>query len=167
MQKSLGRALAIFLFGVIAGGTAIYFQPQQSVKASVANGNDKFTMVTVPVSIGETEAVFVLNHLTGILSGAVLNPSTARFTHYYLHNVAADFETPGGSGEQKYAIVSAAAPLRTMNGLQPANGMIYIGELSSGRVIGYTFPMPRGPGSPTPIPLAKIAFFPFAESAGR
>ncbi|MFN8705277.1 MAG: hypothetical protein ACK526_18560 [Planctomyces sp.] len=166
MKKSFGRASIIFAIGVIVGGSFIYSLPQQSIRASVASGNDKFTMVTVPVSIGETEAVFVLNHLTGILSGAVLSNSTGAFNFRYVHDVASDFKAGGAGAEPKYAIVSAPANLRSAGGMQPANGVIFIGELSSGAVIAYTFAMPRGRGADAPIAVTKGPYFRFAEPSG-
>jgi hypothetical protein len=166
MRNSIGRSMTIFATGAFFGAVALSCWPQPDVRASVANGNDKFTMVTVPVSIGETEAVFVLNHLTGILRGAVLNNTTGTFTYHYLHNVAADFETAAATPEPKYAIVSAPANLRSTGQMQPANGVIYIGELSSGAVIAYTFAMPRGRGSDAPMTVTKGPYFRFAEQAG-
>lgn len=166
MQISVRRSMIFFLAGAIFGGSVLYFRPQANVKASVANGNDKFTMVTVPISVGETEAVFVLNHLTGVLRGAVLNPNTGTFTNHYLRNVAADFETAASTPDPKYAIVSAPAFLRSAGPAQPANGVIYIGELSSGAVICYSFALPRGRNVTGMMELGKLDFFKFAEGAG-
>ena len=70
MKNHILRSAMMFAAGAFVMGVAVWFWPQPEVKAAVANGNDKFTMVTVPlVETGELEAVFTLNHLTGVLTG--------------------------------------------------------------------------------------------------
>ncbi len=161
-QKIFGGLVVV----AILAAAALQFSSQKPLKASVAMGNDKFSMVTVPVAPGEPEAVFVLNHLTGILRGAAFNNSTNSFSHNFIYNVAADFQTAAGTPEPKYAIVSSSANLRSSGGVQPANGVIYVGELSSGAVIAYGFQMPRGRATPVPAGLIKLDGFLFAESVG-
>lgn len=166
MKKNIVSVVGGLIAGAVVAAAVFQFSPQQPLKASVALGNDKFSMVTVPVAPGEPEAVFVLNHLTGILRGAAFNNSTNTFTHHFIYNVAADFQTAAGTPEPKYAIVSSAASLRSSGGIQPANGVIYVGELSSGAVIAYGFQMPRGRAAAAPAGLIRMDGFLFAESVG-
>ncbi|MCA9038480.1 MAG: hypothetical protein KDA91_25315 [Planctomycetaceae bacterium] len=151
---------------IVVGGAVVIFNSEQPLKATVAHGNDKFSMVTVPVAPGDPEAVFVLNHLTGVLRGAAFNNSTNTFTHHFIYNVAADFQGAIASPEPKFAIVSTQASLRSGAGAQPANGVIYIGELTSGIVIAYGFPMPRGRAAAVPGGLFRLDAFQFTESVG-
>lgn len=169
MKSRIQKSLVVFVAGAMLGVGVFHFWPRETVKAAVANGNDKFTMVTVPLAApGEAEAVFVLNHLTGVLRGAALNNTTGTFTHHYIRNVAADFQTAAATPEPKFAIVSASANLRSSGTSQPANGVIYIGELSSGAVIAYSFNLPRGNRPvPGPLEVVKMDFFTFAESVGQ
>lgn len=168
MKNHILRSSMMFATGALVMGVATYFWPQAEIKASVANGNDKFTMVTVPlVETGELEAVFVLNHLTGVLSGAAINVQTGKFGYSFLHNVAADFQTATKTPEPKYAIVSGPANLRSTGGGQPAYGVIYIGELSSGGVIAYGFQRPTTRNVGTVMPLVKLDFFKFSDSVGQ
>ena len=166
MQKLSKSVIVLLAVGAVLGAGLMQMLRQDHVKAQVAHGNDKFSMATVPIAPGEGDAVFVLNHLTGVLRGAALNNSTGTFTHHYLRNVALDFQTALGTPEPKYAIVSSSANLRGTGSMQPANGVLYIGELSSGAVIAYTFQMPRGRGIPAPLEVTKIDFFKFAEAVG-
>jgi hypothetical protein len=79
MRKSFQQSTIAFAAGVLLTAAAgyLFLTPVQHAQAQVANGNDKFSMVTVPISAGnENYAVFVLNHLTGVLRGAALNNST-------------------------------------------------------------------------------------------
>lgn len=157
----------ILALGITLGAGLMLLNPGQPLKASSANSNDKFSMTTVPVSTVpfDTEAVFVLDHLTGVLSGSVLNSQTGGFSHIYRHNVAADFQLNPATPEPKYSLVGGAATMRAGGGNQPANGVVYVAELTSGGVIAYGFAVPRGRGGPAPIPMVRIDGFPFREAA--
>jgi hypothetical protein len=161
------RSVILFVAGALCTAAVVYLFPARPVQATVAHGNDKFSMVTVPTAPGETETVFVLNHLTGVLRGAFVNNQSKTFTHHFMHNVAADFQSVVNSTEPKYAIVSSNAQLGSMVGMQPAQGVLFIGELTSGAVIAYTYPMPRGRGVPAPFEVVKLDFFKFAEAVGQ
>lgn len=167
MKQHILRSATMFTAGALMMALVAYAIPQNPAKGAVANGNDKFTMVTVQLSEAvPVEGVFVLNHLTGVLAGGALNEQDNRFDYKYLHNVAADFQT-GATAEPKYAIVSAPCNLRRAGGLQVGYGVIYIGELSSGAVIAYTFPRPSNQNIGTTMPLVKLDYFKFAESVGQ
>ena len=168
MRNHILRSTMMFAAGAIVMGAGAYFWPQPEIKAGMANGNDKFTMVSVPLSeVGEAEGIFVLNHLTGVITGGVLYNQTGKFGYRFLHNVAADFQTSAKTPEPKYAIVSGILNLRDIGGVQPAYGVIYVGELSSGAVIAYTFVRPNTRNVGTVMPLVKLDFFKFSESVGQ
>jgi len=170
-MNSFRQSTIAFVTGVLLTAAAgyLFVTPVQQAQGQVANSNDKFSMVTVPISAGnENYAVFVLNHLTGVLRGAALNNATGTFTHHYIHNAAADFQAASATPDPKYAIVSSFATFQNSGGgAQPANGVIYIGELSSGAVIAYGFQLPRGRVSQGPMPMTKLDFFRFSEAVGR
>ena len=167
MKRHFFWSTMMFAAGVVVTAAVAFVVPQDSVTASVANGNDKFTMVTVQLSeVVPVEGVFVLNHLTGVLAGGALNEQNNLFDYKYLHNVAADFQT-SATASPKYAIVSAPVNLRRTGGIQVGYGVIYIGELTSGAVIAYTFPRPTNQNAGTTMPLIKLDFFKFADSVGQ
>lgn len=162
MSKLSAHPMLTLLFGIAVGATAVWLLPQQPLTAGTANSADMFSMVTVPVEgIADTEAVFVLDHLTGIIRGGRLNNRTSKFTHQYVHSVADDFKLQGQKNPE-YTIVSGSAQLAGQ-GPQPALGLLYIGEKSTGAVIAYGFEMPQGRGSNQPQPLYKLDGFFFRE----
>ncbi len=168
MRNHILRSAMMFAAGAFVMGAAAYLWPQPDIKAAMASGNDKFTMVTVPlVETGELEAVFVLNHLTGVLSGSAINIQTGKFGYMFLHNVAADFQASPKTPEPKYAIVSGPVNLQGTGGGQPAFGVIYVGELSSGGVIAYAFQRPNTRNVGSVLPLIKLDYFKFSESIGQ
>lgn len=167
MKTSALRSVAAFCAGAVMMAAVMTILPRQQAQAPVANGNDKFSMITVPLQeTGVPEGVFVLNNLTGMLVGSALNESTSRFSISYMHNVAADFQT-GNTPDPRYAIVTGPANLRNSGGVQPAFGVIYVAELSSGRVIAYGFPRPTNRNMGSTNPLVILDAFQFAEAVGR
>lgn len=168
MTTGIRRSSGIFVLGLMVGAGAMLLKPQDTVKASSASGNDKFSMATVPVTngYGDTEIVFVLDHLTGLLRGGLLNTQANKFTFIYERNVATEFNLNPSTPEPKYALVGGPASLRSGGGgMTPANGAIYVAELTSGQVVAYTFPAPRGQGVNGVIPLIPIDGFPFREAS--
>ncbi len=167
MKTHFLRSVAVFGAGVVAAAAILTALPQRQAQAPVANGNDKFSMVTVQLQeTGVPEGVFVLNNLTGMLVGGAINESTSKFSNRWVHNVAADFQT-GNTPDPRYAIVTGPANLRSAGGVQPAFGIIYVGELSTGRVIAYGFPRPTNRNVGSTNPLVILDYFQFAEGVGQ
>lgn len=166
MKHYILRSAMIFAAGALTVGAVAFFLSPQPAQAPVASGNDKFTMITVNLQEGvNLEGVFVLNHLTGVLVGGVINEQTSKFAYRYVHNVAADFKTTSKSA--KYAIVTGQFNLRASGGVAPAPSVIYVGELSTGAVIAYALPRPTNQPSGTTMPLAVLDYFSFADSIGQ
>ncbi len=163
MSKLSNHPLLTLIFGICVGATAVWLWPQQPLSAGTANRSEMFSMTTVPVEgIADTEAVFILDHLTGILRGGRLHNGTAKFSHQFLHSVAEDFDVPGGQRNPEYAIVSGSAQLNAA-GSQPARGILYVAEKTSGQVIAYGFTLPQGRGSRNLLPLYRLDNFAFRE----
>lgn len=153
------------LLGLVIGAGFMLMKAETPVKAGAANSNDKFSMCTVQTTaLGETEAIFVLDHLTGVLRGGLLSAQTGGFTFTYLRNVAADFQINPATPEPKYSMVAGPLNLRASGGNQPANGVVYIAELTSGVCIAYGFAQPRGRGSAVPLEMVRLDGFQFREA---
>lgn len=167
MSKVSKHPALVLVLGICIGAAAMWFRPQPSLQAGTASSSDKFSLVTVPVEgIADTEAVFVLDHLTGIVRGGRLNNATASFSIQYLHSVADDFELRAGQRNPEYCIVSGSAQLNAQ-GNQPARGVLYIAEKSSGQLNAYGFAMPpqgvTGRRNPTVEPLVRLDGLLFRE----
>jgi len=102
--------------------------------------------------------VFVLDTLTGVLRGARLNNQTGTFTQHWVHNVAADFQVTFKNPEFDISVGTAQL---TAAGSQPARGVIYIGEKTTGVVAAYGFRVPRGNGNVAPLELIRLSNFRF------
>ena len=133
------RRMVWLLTGVIAGLGLAALWPAEPVHAIATDRSDRFAICTVDVGPGTSDAVFVLDFLTGRLTGALLNSQSGIFTNFYFRNVAADFIVDPNT-KAKYAIIPGAGFLNTGGGLTTASGVVYIGELSSGKLVAYRFP---------------------------
>lgn len=168
MNVKLVKSFSIFALGALAAAAVLAIMPSPELKAVSANSNDKFSMATVTVTTGleDTEAIFILDHLTGLLRGGFMN-QTGQFAYTYFYNVASDFQINPATPEPKYCIVAGRTALRAAGGAQPSNGVVYVAELTSGNVIAYGFPAPRGRGAAAPIPMIRLDGFGFREAVGR
>ena len=167
-----GNRYLWLLAGVAVGMAMSWFWPQEPMHAAVADRDDKFALMTVPVKDimlagvrDHLEGVFVLDFLTGQLKGAVLG-KVGRFTHFYYRNVAADFSVDP-SATPHYAFVTGTAQLTSQGRVTMASGVIYVGELTSGKVVAYGFPYNDTNRVMAPVPLSPMHTFPFREALGK
>ncbi len=86
---------------------------------------------TVPTQVNLSDAIFVLDSVTGRLVGGAYNTQSNSFNQTFVRNVAADF---GVVDKAQYLMVSGFANLKGSTIGQPANGVLYVGELTSGKV---------------------------------
>lgn len=146
--------------GVLFGLVLAFYWPHEQAQANTVDRANKIVMVTVDTQPGSADAVFVLDLVTGRLVGSAYNTQTGGFNQAYYANLAADFQVRENA---EYAIVSGTVALPQRGGPPPANGGLYVSELNSGMVIMYGFPYILTPGAQPPLPLQKIAYFPFRQ----
>jgi hypothetical protein len=162
--RSNERRLVWMGMGLVAGLCLAYFWPHETAQAVATDRDDRFAVCTVDVGFGNPEAVFVLDFLTGRLSGAMLNQQTAQFTNFWFRQIAADFQVQAdAAAKAKYVIIPGRADLTSGRGVTTATGVLYIGELTSGKVGVYRFTFRT---SKTALPvqtLEPFAYFPFRE----
>lgn len=149
------------ILGVFAGVAIASVWPHETLRAASADRNQKFAMITTPVG-GGNEGVFVLDFLTGRLTGATLGRSRAgtEFINFYARSVAEDFEIAGG-GEPYFAISGGVAEIQGKGGAQWGASAIYVAELNSGKVAAYAIPFRVSQTPQAPVPLVPLASYPF------
>lgn len=150
--------------GVTFGLALSWMWPHQPAGAGVVDRDAKFGMITVPVKDVQfggvrdnLEGVFVLDFLTGQITGGVLSSKTGTFLHGYAYNVAADFQIDPNK-QPNYAIVTGNTGLVSRGRVTMATGVIYVGELNSGLVIAYGFPY-NDTNRPVALSLVKVDKF--------
>lgn len=113
------------------------------------------------------DAVFVLDFLTGRLTGALINSQSGVFTNFYFRNIASDFIVDPNA-KAKYAMIPGVGVWNAAGGAQSATGVLYIGELTSGKLVAYRF---QYRNSPEPIgdvfTLQPFTSYPFREAESK
>ncbi len=153
--------------GLMLGLCIAYVWPHEPALATATDRSSKFGLATCPISpgfagSGELEGLFVLDYLTGRLSGAVLNPKFGKFTNFYFRSVAADFQVDP-KAEPVYAMLAGRTQLVSKTRASMAIGVIYVGELTTGRIVAYGFPYNDTNKPLDPIEMAPLDTFPFRE----
>ena len=146
--------------GIAVGGGLVWAWPSQDAVAFTSDRNDKFA-VTTAVTAPNTEAVFVLDFLTGQIRGFALDRTASKFMWIYSRSVAQDFGVDPNK-PARYALVSGMAQATGRGGASFAPSYLYIAELSSGKVQAYAIPYrTQRSGTRTqliPVPNLQFAF---------
>ncbi len=167
MHARISDSRGIWLVGGLLLGLGVaYFWPHEPIRADQADRNDKFGMISVPATLPvaglpTSEAIFILDFLTGALQGFYLNPQAGGFTQTYYRDVGTDFSLGEKSaGQPLFAFVGGQGQL-TGHGAQWGASMVYVAEVNSGSLVAYAFPFTQQ-NVPSPpqqmIPVAKAQF---------
>ncbi|WP_437205576.1 hypothetical protein [Planctomicrobium sp. SH664] len=161
MQTNMtDRRITWLAAGALLGMAISYYCPTEPAYAETASSNTKFAMCTAQTLLANSEAVFILDGVTGRLFGAAFNTASGTFAQSYGRNLAQDFQTTGNA---QYVMVSGFAQMNTVGGVTPASSAIYVGELNSGKVIMYGFPYANGrQGTYDLVPVAQ---FPWRQAS--
>lgn len=157
--------------GLIAGLAIAYLCPHEPAYATTADRDSQFMMVTCPVGnmgggiTDPLDGVFILDFLTGQLKGAVLNRTKQSFAAFYIRDLAKDFNVAGDE-DPHYCIVSGYAQMNAQQGPTFASGVLFVGELTSGKVAAYAFPWLE-PGFGQAMPLVPLDVFPWKQPAPK
>lgn len=163
-NEQQGTQLLWLVAGLVGGLCIASMWPGEPAKAVTTDRNSKFALATSEVSFaGTSEAVFALDFLTGRLTGGILNNRSGKFTHAYYRNVAADFQLDPKI-DPTYAIVTGRCQLPGARGVTPAQGVVYVAELTSGKVAAYVFPYKESNQPLPPAELTPTDFFTFREA---
>jgi len=169
MRHTLSRSSVPLLgVGLILGLAIGGFFTYAPMHAVATDHSENFTMATGAVD-DELEAVFFLDFLTGSLKAAVLSTSTGRFTSMYETNVMNDLGV-NAAQNPKFLMVTGTAGLRkTGANVQPGNSVVYVTEVTTGRVASYAVPWTRGQAtasSPVRGALYKLDVLQFRAPTG-
>ena len=159
-SSAISFSLAVALLATVFMTTS---QQGRFAYGMTSHGTDDKTIATVPLDDG-MEAVVTLDHLTGTLTGYVLDRFTGKFFIRYVRNIGSDFPRTQG----KFLIATGRADFRQITGNERfANGVVYISEEASGQVVAYGLPWNsrlRASNNSSPI---QAKFLPLDYAATR
>lgn len=152
------KRLVWMLLGLVAGLGIATLWPHEQVKASATDRDAQFAMTTCAISAhSNQEAVFVLDFLTGSLKGAILG-ADGEFSYFYIRDLATDFELDPKK-EAHYCMVTGGHQLAAGG----AGSVLYVGELTTGKIAAYGFSYQNGAVAERPVPLVLLHSFPFRQ----
>ena len=158
MSREKFVPLLCLFFGGFFAYVAVDRSPQ-TAQAMTAHGTENKTMITVPIDMG-MEAVVTLDHVTGDMTGYVLDRLNGKFFLQYRHNVHPDFPLTRG----KYLMAAGLADFRNFNSNNRiANGGVYVSEENSGQVVAYGIPWNTQMRTSNAVPQ-KLLFVPLDKA---
>lgn len=167
MERTMAQSRFFWMtVGLVAGMCAAYFWPHEPAFAFATDRGQKFALLTGPAGPPEMEGVFLLDFLTGNLQGHILNTRVGQFTRSYARNIGADFELDAKTDPQ-WAIVSGSGQLAAARGTQWGACLIYVAELTSGKVIAYAYPYSETQRKMETQQFEMIDGFQFRESISK
>ncbi|MDZ4688029.1 MAG: hypothetical protein SH850_23390 [Planctomycetaceae bacterium] len=152
--------------GVVIGVGLSYLWPLETAQGVATDREERFAICTTDSGIAQPESVFVLDFLTGRLTGATLNAQTATFTSFYFRMIGPDFLTDANA-KPKFVIIPGRAELNSRGGTTTSPGVLYIAELTSGKVIAYRYTIRNSRTPLPPQPMEPFATFPFREATAE
>lgn len=136
--------------GAVFGALVTMYWPHEQAQAEAVDRSAKVALATCRTNLGASDAVFVLDFVTGRLVGAAYNTQSGGFNQTYERNLAQDFNVQQNA---QYAIVPGNVEIAQRGSATPAGGGIFVAELNSGKVILYGFAYNSSAG---PIPRQQL-----------
>lgn len=160
----------VWLAGGVVIGLAIGMMwPQTPIHAVATDRVDNFALATGPLD-DDTEALFYLDFLSGELKATALSPIARKFFASFSANVNHDLGVDI-SKNPKYLMVTGNSIFRRGGGqVQPGNSVVYVAELTSGKVAAYAVPWSQAyanAGRQVHAPLVLLDVNPMRVSLAR
>ncbi|HET6884560.1 MAG TPA: hypothetical protein VFI31_30680 [Pirellulales bacterium] len=140
MRTRLFSSSAVWLAGGVVIGLGLGMMwPQTPIHAVATDRVDNFALATGPLD-DDTEALFYLDFLSGDLKATALSPIARKFFASFTANVNRDLGVDLAKNP-KYLMVTGNSIFRRGGGqVQPGNSVVYVAELTSGKVAAYAVP---------------------------
>ncbi len=146
-----------YIVGSVVPGQNVPPKQFPVIHAMTSQADDSFAACTVPLA-GGTEGFFILDFLTGDISGGVINPMTSTFGATFRHNVLNDLGFQPGEGKNpKFLLVAGQVEMR--RGRTPmAPAVLYVTDGASGATAAYGIPFSsqRGAVGGVAVPLVLL-----------
>ena len=135
------------------------------LNATAAHGSKHLSVATVPIDDG-VEAIVVLDHVTLEMTGYIMNPYTGKFFAGYYAQLADKFGVKQGKVPE-FTLIGGHVNFRQFTGNErPADGVIYVAEALSGKMIAFSMPWNAAFRSNPPA-VARAPFIPLDYTSIR
>lgn len=131
-------AVCMLAVGGLVGWSLAAHRPLPPAFAVTSQADGAFAVCTAPLDIG-VEGFFVLDFMTGDLSGGVLG-ANSKFVGGYKHNVLKDLDfKPGQAKNPRFLLVSGLTDgVRRRPGF--AQSVLYVTDSDTGTTAAYSIP---------------------------
>ncbi len=135
--------LGCVLLGVVAGALwAPLAGAPETVEATATSERDDLLIATGPID-EDGEVLFILDALTGDLKAYVMHPTARKFSGFFQTNVLKDLQITNPK-RARFTMVTGLQRFRRGPGaLQLGDTVLYVAELSTGRMVAYGLPWNR------------------------
>ncbi len=128
--------LGCVLVGLVAGWFLALEVTPPVVEATATSERDDLLIATGPID-EEGEVLFILDALTGDLKAYVMHPTVGKFSGFYQANVLKDLQITNPK-RARFTMVTGRQRFRRGPGaLQLGDTVLYVAELSTGRMVAY------------------------------
>lgn len=152
-----GNRLIWLALGLVGGIAAACLWPQTPLHAVATDRIETFAMATGPVD-EEVEAVYFLDFLTGDLRAVVLGKQNNKFQAFFAGNVMQPMGLEPAK-KPKFLMVTGLADMRrggTGLSVQPGRALVYVAEVTSGKVAAFAIPWSPSMRAPGQIITQKL-----------
>jgi hypothetical protein len=163
------RSLIWLGLGLLLGVAVAGFWPHTPLHAVATDRAETFAIATGQLD-EQVEAVYFLDFLTGDLRGMALGKMGGKFNAFFgPQNVGADLGVDQ-SKNPRYLLATGFADLRRGAGAgpSPSRGVIYVAEITTGRIAAYSSPWQAGAFNAArmiKVPFALLDMKPFRTAA--
>lgn len=158
----LGATGMLLLFGAAVSGYWLGLAQRSPYsmldlkRVSTAASGQNMAVATGAVS-DDAEGVFFLDYLTGDLQCLVYYPRSGAFGARFYTNVQQSLPSSGKSA-QYLMVTGSAISSRTSSNFKPANCVVYVTDINSGRFAAYTVPWNKTAESSSQPQLGPLVY---------
>jgi hypothetical protein len=160
--RRFGHAGVVLATGIAIGLAVSMLWPRTPLHAVATDRVENFALATGSLD-DDTEALFYLDFLSGELKATALSPIVRKFFASFSTNVANDLGVDP-SKNPRYLMVTGTSVFRRGAGqVQPGNSVVYVAELTTGKVAAYGVPWSQAyaiSGRQIKAPLVLLDVFP-------
>jgi len=132
----------LLVLGMVAGLAVGVLWPRTPLQAVATDRYENFAIATGPLD-NDVEALYFLDSVTGDLTAVVLSTQSGKFNSFYKYNILNDLGVDP-SKNPRFLITTGIADLRRGSArLRPGLSVVYIAELTTGKVGAYALPWAR------------------------
>jgi len=143
MLRAVIQNRGLWLAAGLAVGWLVHsLWSETPLDAVATDRHENFAVATGPLD-EDVEAFYFLDSATGDLMASVLSTQSGKFNSFYKYNILNDLGVDPGKNP-RFLIVTGVADIRRGSArIRPGRSIVYVAELTTGKVGAYAIPWAR------------------------